>query len=36
MALAYLVVLLILGVLYALPVLAFVPESFVSVPVAVP
>ncbi len=36
MALAYLVVLLILGVLYALPVLAFVPDTLVSVPVAVP
>ena len=36
MALAYLLGLLILGVLYALTVLSFVPDNFVSVPVAVP
>src|SRR5712691_4082900 len=36
MALAYLLALLILGVLYALTVLAFMPDTFVSVPVAVP
>jgi IPT/TIG domain len=36
LALAYLLALLILGVLYALTVLAFVPDTFVSVPVAVP
>ena len=36
MALAYLLALLILGVLYALTVLSFMPDTFVSVPVAVP
>jgi len=36
MALAYLLALLILGVLYALTVFSFMPDTFVSVPVAVP